>query len=251
MLARLDPRLLEQISFPLGEQTKDETRAEAERAGLAAFRRAESQEACFLGGGDYRDFLRRHGVDDKPGEIVDGTVATGAAMQGSGGSRPDSGVGSGCPRTSPSMCCAPMRRQMPSLSGLASRSRSKRFLLVGGCTSEWIGLRSSGGTGSLAVPAAVRGNRGADSGSPRRSGDGVYPARLPSSTTMASSSEREWCDGRPHRADHPAGRARASNDVASSFSAVSRRVPFDVRGARRPRHGARDATRATWGRRVI
>ena len=35
MLARLDPRHLERIWFPLGEQTKDETRAEAERAGLA------------------------------------------------------------------------------------------------------------------------------------------------------------------------------------------------------------------------
>ena len=71
MLARLDPRLLERIWFPLGEQTKDETRAEAERAGLAASRRAESQEACFLGGGDYRDFLRRHGVESEQGEIVD------------------------------------------------------------------------------------------------------------------------------------------------------------------------------------
>jgi tRNA-uridine 2-sulfurtransferase len=71
MLARLDPRLLERIWFPLSEQTKDETRAEAERAGLAASRRAESQEACFLGGGDYRDFLRRHGVDEEPGEIID------------------------------------------------------------------------------------------------------------------------------------------------------------------------------------
>jgi len=71
MLARLDPRLLERIWFPLGEQTKDETRADAERAGLAASRRAESQEACFLGGGDYRDFLRRQGVESEQGEIVD------------------------------------------------------------------------------------------------------------------------------------------------------------------------------------
>jgi tRNA-uridine 2-sulfurtransferase len=69
MLGRLDPRLLEHIWFPLGSQTKEETRAEAERAGLSA--RIESQEACFLGGGDYRDFLRRHGVEDDDGEIVD------------------------------------------------------------------------------------------------------------------------------------------------------------------------------------
>jgi tRNA-specific 2-thiouridylase len=71
MLARLDPRLLDRIWFPLGDQTKDETRDEAVRAGLAAARRTESQEACFLGGGDYRDFVRRHGVAETEGEIVD------------------------------------------------------------------------------------------------------------------------------------------------------------------------------------
>jgi tRNA-specific 2-thiouridylase len=71
MLARLDPRFLDRIWFPLGEQTKDETRAEAARAGLAVAQRTESQEACFLGGGDYRDFVRRHGVADDEGEIVD------------------------------------------------------------------------------------------------------------------------------------------------------------------------------------
>jgi tRNA-specific 2-thiouridylase len=71
MLARLDPRFLDRIWFPLGEQTKEETRAEAAGAGLAVARRTESQEACFLGGGDYRDFVSRHGVADAEGEIVD------------------------------------------------------------------------------------------------------------------------------------------------------------------------------------
>jgi tRNA-specific 2-thiouridylase len=71
MLARLDPRRLDRIAFPLGEQTKDETRAEAERAGLAAARRAESQEACFLAGDDYRAFLERHGLAASEGPIVD------------------------------------------------------------------------------------------------------------------------------------------------------------------------------------
>ena len=50
MLARVDPAKLDRISFPLGAQTKAETRAEAERAGLAAAGRRESQEACFLAG---------------------------------------------------------------------------------------------------------------------------------------------------------------------------------------------------------
>ena len=76
MLARVNPKHLERIWFPLGDQTKEETRAEAERAGLAVARRAESQEACFLGGGDYRDFLERHGLAGRAGRIVDGQGQT-------------------------------------------------------------------------------------------------------------------------------------------------------------------------------
>ncbi|HET7855256.1 MAG TPA: tRNA 2-thiouridine(34) synthase MnmA [Gaiellaceae bacterium] len=71
MLARLDPRALERIWFPLGEQTKDETRAEAERSGLRVARRPESQEACFLGGDDYRAFLGRNGLEAREGVVVD------------------------------------------------------------------------------------------------------------------------------------------------------------------------------------
>ena len=71
MLARLDPAKLERIVFPLGEQTKSETRAEAERAGLAVAGRGESQEACFLAGDDYRAFLERRGVAARDGAIVD------------------------------------------------------------------------------------------------------------------------------------------------------------------------------------
>ena len=71
MLARLDPALLDRLWFPLGEQTKDETRAEAAAAGLAAASRRESQEACFLAGGDYRAFLERHGLEPGDGPVVD------------------------------------------------------------------------------------------------------------------------------------------------------------------------------------
>ncbi|HEY8726463.1 MAG TPA: tRNA 2-thiouridine(34) synthase MnmA [Gaiellaceae bacterium] len=71
MLARLDPAKLDRISFPLGAQTKAETRAEAERAGLAAAGRGESQEACFLAGDDYRSFLERRGLEANEGPIVD------------------------------------------------------------------------------------------------------------------------------------------------------------------------------------
>jgi tRNA-specific 2-thiouridylase len=71
MLARLDPAKLRRIAFPLGGQTKAETRAEAERAGLAVARRGESQEACFLAGDDYRAFLERRGLEAREGAIVD------------------------------------------------------------------------------------------------------------------------------------------------------------------------------------
>ena len=71
MLARLDPRKLDRVWFPLGEQDKDATRAEAAREGLAVATRAESQEACFLAGDDYRNFLARHGVPRRTGAIVD------------------------------------------------------------------------------------------------------------------------------------------------------------------------------------
>jgi len=71
MLARLDPRLLARIEFPLGDGTKADTRAEAARAGLEAAGRRESQEACFLAGDDYRAFLGRNGLVASDGPIVD------------------------------------------------------------------------------------------------------------------------------------------------------------------------------------
>lgn len=76
MLATVAPELLDRVAFPLGEQGKSATRAEAGAAELAVADRAESQEACFLAGDDYRAFLERQGLERKPGPIVaeDGTV---------------------------------------------------------------------------------------------------------------------------------------------------------------------------------
>ncbi|MFO7572944.1 MAG: tRNA 2-thiouridine(34) synthase MnmA [Gaiellaceae bacterium] len=71
MLGTLDPELLPRVRFPLGDQSKEETRAEAARAGLAAAGRRESQEACFLAGGDYRSFLARQGLSTREGRVVD------------------------------------------------------------------------------------------------------------------------------------------------------------------------------------
>ena len=58
--------------FPLGELTKPEVRAVARHLGLATADNPESQEICFVPGGDYRDALRdRAGWTPEPGPIVD------------------------------------------------------------------------------------------------------------------------------------------------------------------------------------
>jgi tRNA-uridine 2-sulfurtransferase len=101
MLARVDPRVLERIWFPLGEQSKEETRAEAAHAGLAVARRAESQEACFLGGADYRSFLERRGLAPSAGTIVDESGAVLGRHEGfwryTPGQRKGLGVATGSP----------------------------------------------------------------------------------------------------------------------------------------------------------
>lgn len=88
MLARVDPRILARCAFPLGDQTKTATRAEAAAAGMAAAGRAESQEACFLAGGDYRGFLARHGLPAAPGAVVDATGTVLGAHDGAWGFTP-------------------------------------------------------------------------------------------------------------------------------------------------------------------
>ena len=61
MLARLEPAVLERLSFPLAGRRKPEVRALARVAGLPVGDRAESQDLCFLAGVGKRGFLRRHG----------------------------------------------------------------------------------------------------------------------------------------------------------------------------------------------
>ena len=68
---------LDFLRFPLGAMSKDETRAHAERFGLAVADKPDSQDICFVAGGDYADIVRkmRPGAV-RPGEIVhlDGRV---------------------------------------------------------------------------------------------------------------------------------------------------------------------------------
>jgi tRNA-specific 2-thiouridylase len=71
MLARVPAAILARTWFPLGEQTKPETREQARAAGLDAAGRAESQEVCFVGGGDHREFVERYGGAGRAGEVVE------------------------------------------------------------------------------------------------------------------------------------------------------------------------------------
>ncbi|MHB8143757.1 MAG: tRNA 2-thiouridine(34) synthase MnmA [Thermoleophilia bacterium] len=76
MLWGLDPGALARIHFPLGEYRKEETRALARSAGLVTSEQPESQDICFIPGGDYRiflrDFMNQHRLPlPGRGEIVD------------------------------------------------------------------------------------------------------------------------------------------------------------------------------------
>ncbi len=63
---------LEHARFPLGELTKPEVRAVARGLGLATADKPESQEICFVPGGDYRDALReRAGWQPATGPLLD------------------------------------------------------------------------------------------------------------------------------------------------------------------------------------
>ena len=63
---------LEHARFPLGELTKPEVRAVARSLDLATADKPESQEICFVPGGDYRDALReRAGWVPQAGPLID------------------------------------------------------------------------------------------------------------------------------------------------------------------------------------
>jgi tRNA-uridine 2-sulfurtransferase len=76
VLHMLGQEELARIVLPIGEMTKEEVRAEADRLGLRTARKPDSQDLCFVQG-DYREFLREHFPETaRRGSIVDsdGTV---------------------------------------------------------------------------------------------------------------------------------------------------------------------------------
>jgi tRNA-specific 2-thiouridylase len=76
VLARLRGEEIARLRFPVGELEKPRVRELARTAGLAVADKPESQDLCFLAGGDTRAFMRRHGgpalrAASAGGEIVD------------------------------------------------------------------------------------------------------------------------------------------------------------------------------------
>ena len=71
VLAMLSQAQLRLSLLPLGELTKAEVRKQAKTLNLDVADRQDSQDLCFLGDIDYRDFLQRYAPNsESPGEIV-------------------------------------------------------------------------------------------------------------------------------------------------------------------------------------
>lgn len=62
---------LARVLFPLGTLEKPQVRRLAEDSGLVNAEKQDSQDICFVPGGDYMEFLRRSGVIPTPGDFVD------------------------------------------------------------------------------------------------------------------------------------------------------------------------------------
>jgi tRNA-uridine 2-sulfurtransferase len=72
LLHMLGQAQLARSLFPVGAQTKADTRARAERLGLPVAGKPDSQEVCFVPGADHASFLAEHAPDlVHEGEVVD------------------------------------------------------------------------------------------------------------------------------------------------------------------------------------
>ena len=70
-LAQLTPDQLGRLLLPVGGMTKAETRGHAARLGLPVAEKTDSQDICFVEGGDYREILARLAPETtRPGDVV-------------------------------------------------------------------------------------------------------------------------------------------------------------------------------------
>ena len=80
-LHRLTQRQLAPVLFPLGELTKREVRAIAQREGIPTYAKKDSTGICFIGERPFRDFLARY-LPRAPGPVVTPDGATVGRHQG-------------------------------------------------------------------------------------------------------------------------------------------------------------------------
>lgn len=72
VLGSLNQEQLKRTLFPIGKHTKKIVRKKAAQINLPVAEIKDSQDLCFLGGTDYRSFLKRHSTGvEKPGPIID------------------------------------------------------------------------------------------------------------------------------------------------------------------------------------
>jgi tRNA-specific 2-thiouridylase len=72
VLHMLGQDALARIRFPVGEMTKAAVREHAARLGFRTAEKPDSQDLCFVGDGDYREFLRDHFPEvARPGLMID------------------------------------------------------------------------------------------------------------------------------------------------------------------------------------
>lgn len=63
--------ILKRTLFPVGQLTKTRVRELLRAEGISLWQSDESQELCFVPDGNYRSFLRDHGIESQAGPVVD------------------------------------------------------------------------------------------------------------------------------------------------------------------------------------
>ena len=251
---------LEHARFPLGELTKPEVRAVARSLGLATADKPESQEICFVPGGDYRDALRtRAGWVPEAGPLSTSTGRRSGEHGGVAGlhRRPAPGARRGARRAALRVAHRSAVQHHPARPARGPRDRAR---------SRSSGRRSSAPDApAVAVPGrgphppratpdpgdgAPLGERRLRSGRrPTRRCGRPRPGRRPCSTTATRSSAAGASSARRRPAAARRRRGRASTPGAGPRDAERGAVARAVRARRHlPRRAVRAHPRLAGGR---
>ncbi|MGQ0430827.1 MAG: MnmA/TRMU family protein, partial [Microthrixaceae bacterium] len=80
VLHMLDQPVLQRVTFPVGELTKQQVRAEAERLGLVTADKPDSQDVCFITAAAGRTAFLGERIPVTPGRVVDRSGSTVGAV---------------------------------------------------------------------------------------------------------------------------------------------------------------------------